>query len=750
MRKLTCFIAAVSIVFASFAQVSLHTPRSIAIQKTTESIKIDGILNEPAWQVAATAGNFMQHFPSDTALAKSQTEAKVCFDDTYLYISAVCYQPQKYTIQTLKRDYGNGTSDLFFVNIDPFGDHLNGFYFAINPYGIQKEAQLYNGNELNIDWDCKWVCAAKTYPTYWTAEMAIPFKSLRYKVLPGQNTWSINFARNNLTEFERSTWVPIGRNMRMIDINFTGSMVWPVAPPKTASNVAIIPYVLSSVDENYLAKAPDPTGVQTKFNTGLDAKIAVTPSMNLDVTVNPDFAQVDVDQQVTDLSRFEIFFPERRQFFIENSDLFGSFASGDMNPFFSRRIGIINNSKTGRSERIPILAGMRLSGRLNNDWRVGLLNMQTAAYKKDSLPSTNYLVAAIQRRVFKRSNIAAIFVNKEGFVDKNTKEGYSKYNRVAGLEFNYASESGAWVAKAFANHSFSPVKKGDEGTYGLEMGYVDNRFLISPGFYYIGKNYNAEAGFVPRTGVYQHPMTINWYLYPKKKLGNLVNNISIGPDYFVTYDNFEKRFTDWDAGIYSRVRFQNSAELSTALVRWDYTWLFENFDPTNKYKHGFEVLKAGTAYTYRSHRIAFKTDTRKLFTADMRLRFGQYFNGKIQSAQTILAYRWQPYGIFSLDATYTRIRLPKGYNQADFLVIGPKAEITFSKNIFWTTFFQYNNQVNNFNINSRLQWRFKPLSDLFIVYTDNYFATDALSEDIRAFGKKNKALVIKFNYWLNL
>jgi Domain of unknown function (DUF5916) len=732
------------------AQTGLNTHDAISIKKTSGIIRIDGVLNEIDWQMAAPARNFTQNFPTDTAFAISQTEARICYDAENIYISATCYQPKKYTVRTLKRDFDNTGTDMFAVNIDPFGDRLNGFCFGVNPYGIQKEGQIFNGNGVNTDWDNKWQCAVKTMDDRWVVEMAIPFKSLRYKVLEGQNTWYINFIRNNATQNERSSWIPVSRNLLLSDINFTGKLVWSEAPPKMAPNITLIPYILGEVNKDFLAIPAK--NAQTKANAGLDAKIGVTASLNLDLTLNPDFAQADVDKQVTDLSRFELFFPERRQFFIENGDLFGSFgsAAGDMNPFFSRRIGLSENAATGLTEKIPIIAGARLSGRINNDWRIGLLNTQTAAFKTDSLPSTNFLVAAIQRRVFKRSNIAAIFVNKAGIIDKDTKTDYNRFNRVGGLEFNYASESGTWFAKAFVSSSFQPKKINDQVTAGLEMGHINDKFLVSPAFYYVGKNYNAEAGYVPRTGIIQHPMTFSWFFYPKGNAGKKINYISIGPDYNVVYDNFIKKFTDWESGIYSKILFQNTAEITATLVRWDYTRLFSDFDPTNKYKPGFSVLKAGTAYQYFSNRIGFKTDNRKLLTLNVQTKFGKYFNGNIRSVQSTIAYRWQPYGIFSIDASNTRIRLPQGYNQADFWIIGAKSEITFTKNIFWTSFVQYNNQVNNFNVNSRLQWRFKPLSDLFLVYTDNYFAQDDKMLNYTAFGKKNKAIVLKLNYWLNL
>lgn len=742
----------------SEAQTGLKgNDRAITIQKRAGSIELDGILAEPDWQRAAVAGAFTQNFPSDTALAHSQTEVRICFDNDNLYVAAVCWQPHKYTVQTLKRDFPANNTDNFYIDIDPFGDKLNGFHFAVNPDGVQREGQISNGYILNSDWDNKWESVVKKYQDKWVVEMSIPFKSLRYKVLDGPNTWHVNFVRINITENERSSWVPVNRNQQLTDMTFTGNMDWGTTPPKPGPSVAFLPYVLGEWNKNYLGNATTlPGTVQKKFNAGLDAKIAVTPSMNLDLTVNPDFAQVEVDRQVTDLSRFQLFFPERRQFFIENDDLFSSFgaAYNEVRPFFSRRIGLSNqNPNTGAVNKIPIIAGARLSGRINKDWRVGLLSTQTAAdIDNDSLPAHNFLVATVQRRVFKRSNITGLFVNKSAFINEKTGSNYSRYNRLGGLEFNYASESGVWAGKLFGHYAIQPQKVGDQGTAGFEMAYTptNNKWQVSPAVYYIGKNFNAEVGFVPRSGVIQHPNTAAYFMYPKGRLGKIFNRIGIVEDYLVIYDRFENRVTDWGNNVQWHLLFNSTAEMSGSIIKQDYTWLFSDFDPTNKYKPGFNLLKAGTAYQYTSHRVAFSTNARKLLTFGASYTFGQYFNGKIRQAVANLAYRWQPYGVFSINSNYTRIRLPEGFNQADFWVVGAKSELTFTKKIFWTTFLQYNNQFNNININSRLQWRFKQLSDLFIVYTDNYFAEDDSMRNAHRYGKKNKALVLKFNYWFRL
>jgi hypothetical protein len=210
--------------------------------------------------------------------------------------------------------------------------------------------------------------------------------------------------------------------------------------------------------------------------------------------------------------------------------------------------------------------------------------------------------------------------------------------------------------------------------------------------------------------------------------------------------------TDWDAGLFFGIIFQNSAEMEGALLRWDYTYLFEPFDPTNT---GGTELPVGSRYTYFSNRLSYRSDPRKNFFFALDTRFGQYFNGRVGQYQTTWSYRMHTFGIVSIDASYTRINLPSPYNKADIWLIGPRAELSFSKNVFFNAFLQYNNQANNFNINARFQWRFKPVSDFFLVYTDNYFASgDPLTtiggRPVKAFMVKNRAIVAKLTYWFNL
>ena len=738
-----CFL----IVFGLYskAQTSNETNFKFTIAPATGPIVVDGKLNEAAWANISEIAPFNQNFPYDTGMAIHQTRVKVTQDKNFLYIAAVCYQ-KKYVVRSLRRDFENSSTDIFTVLIDPFRDKLNGFYFAVSPYGVQKEQLIYNSNETNINWDNKWYSNVTRYDDRFEVEMAIPFKTLRYKTTEGINTWNINFIRNNLYDNEKSCWAKIPRNFRLLDISFNGSMEWKQPPPKPGTNISLIPFIAGENKRDFVKGMP----ANAKLSAGFDAKVAITPSLNLDITQNPDFSQVEVDKQITDLSRFELFFPEKRQFFLENSDLFSGFGLQSSNPFFSRRIGIYNNPQKKSNVQIPILAGARISGRLTNKLRIGLLNMQTAASEADSLPSINYMAASAQRKIGARSNLAFLFVNKESSLNEKSSTFLHKSNSLAGAEFNYGSANGRVDGKIFFHKVISSKSLEESYNIGAKINVVKKHIQLNTSINDIGKNFIAEVGYVPRLNIISHTTNLSYLIFPKGKLSKKVNTIKITPDYDVNYGKLDKRVTDFDAGLFFTVQFQNSAELSGSFVRMDYTYLFRDFDPTNKYEPGKLLLKKGSSYTYFSNRIGLRSSFVNAFNYDVQLKAGNYFNGTLLSLQNTISYRWQPFGSLSLDVNYNRIRLPDGFNKADFLLIGPRLDLTFTKAVFFTTFLQYNNQNNNININSRFQWRFKPVSDFFLVYTDNYYAQDDPLHSIQSFGKKNRALVAKLTYWFNL
>jgi hypothetical protein len=340
-------------------------------------------------------------------------------------------------------------------------------------------------------------------------------------------------------------------------------------------------------------------------------------------------------------------------------------------------------------------------------------------------------------------------VNKNEFENKTPE---TKFNRIAGIDFNLATKDGKTDGKFFVHKSFSPMSLDGEYAMGSFIEHNSPKLVYDISFENIGINYRADVGFVPRNGYYRSEGSQQFVFYPKNKSSHLINNWRFGPDYDIFYGKIDKRVTDWDAGLFFKIIFQNAAEMQGALLRWDYTYLSEPFDPTNT---GGVELPAGSSYTYFSNRLSYKSNPRKDFFFALNTGFGEYFNGRFGQYNTIWSYRMNTFGIISIDASYTRINLPSPYSKADIWLIGPRAELSFSKSVFFNAFLQYNNQANNFNINARFQWRFKPVSDFFLVYTDNYFASDdPLSsvggKPVTAFMPKNRAIVAKFTYWFNL
>lgn len=693
------------------------------IFKAQEALKIDGVLNESAWARAEIADSFYQQFPFDTAYTRTRTEVMVTFDENFLYIGARCYDPDpgNYIVQSLKRDFSYPVTDAFAVYIDPFNDGTNGFSFAVSPLGVQREGLLENGGDFGVStqWDNRWYSAVKEYDDRWEVEMAIPFKTLRFN--QDSNIWRINFSRNNQKENEGGSWVPVPRNFNVANLAYTGELIWETPPRKPRGNISVIPYGLAGHYADY--EAGDK---RNSLNAGMDAKVAVSSSLNLDLTVNPDFSQVEVDRQVTNLDRFSLFFPERRQFFIENNDLFGNFGFRQIRPFFSRRIGLSDG------QAVPILGGARLSGKLNRNWRIGLMDMQTEGGTPVGEPAQNFAVAAVQRRVFARSNLAFIFVNRQAF-GANNRPDPEDFNRVMGLDYNHASADNKLRAKLFYHYSLDGESRRHRAANAAWVMYNTRKLTLHYNHEFVERNYNAEVGFVRRSAYLRFEPIGEYRFFPKK--GPILAH---GPNAYASiyYNNVDWFLTDRQIRLGYGVDFANRSTLELNAESW-YIWLADPFDPS---RTGAAPLADSTGYDWRTLRLTYSSDVRKKLNGSFYAETGGYFNGKRTNFGGELNFRTQPWGIFSLAVDQNFISLPD--TSVSLTLIGPRFELSFTRSLFLTTFFQYNTQLQNFNINARMQWRFRPMSDLFLVLTDNY-ATPYM--DVR-----NRAIVLKLVWWLSV
>ncbi len=694
-------------------------------------MKIDGVDDEPAWVVSDIAKDFWEVTPYDTLLAKSKTEVKILFDENNIYVFATCYDdlPGDYVIQSLKRDYSYPVSDAFAIIFDPFNDKTNGFNFGVNPMGAQREGLVANGGNFGVstDWDNLWYSEVKHYPNRWTCEMAIPFKSIRFK--EGLKSWGLNFARNDMKRFENTSWTPIPRSYNVTVLNFCGNLIWDEEPPKTGHSIAVIPYISTNINSDY--KKSDE--VNFKPGAGADIKYAVSSSLNLDLTINPDFSQVEVDRQQVNLTSYSLFYPERRQFFIENSDLFSSIGFSQIRPFFSRRIGLKNGNP------IPIIAGARLSGKINKNWRLGAMDMITGEDKTNDVRSRNYSVFALQRQVMKASSIQFTLINSDALQVSTVK-----FNRVACLDYFLLSPDNKWRGKAFYHQSFSPDRVKGASANATFLQYSTPKLDINWNHEYVNKNYNAEIGFVPHQAQYDAVLktyikqtffrlepSVTYRYYPKSK--------RINYHAFTIYENY---YADGDFKTQSyfinpsySILFQNSATFITN-INFNYIHQLTSLKLSND---SSDIILPGQYY-FNNYDAGFSSNRRKKFYYSVSDNLGNYFTSLRNSSNIDFNYRYQPWAVFNINYSLNYFHWASGHTSAIHL-LGAKAEISFTRKIYFTTFLQYNTQSENVNLNMRLQWRFKPMSDFFIVYTDNYDPNLNI---------KNRALVAKLVWWLSL
>ena len=687
----------------------------LKMEETSDAIIIDGVIEEKVWMEAEVASNFHKVTPVDEGFPKSESEVRMLHDDRNIYIAITCWDsiPGRRPVESLRRDFSFGANDNFIVFIDTYNDQTNGFAFGISAVGAQWEGIQADGGFVSLNWDTKWRSGVKNYDDRWTAEFAIPYRSIRYK--DGATEWGINFSRLDLKSGEKSAWAPVPRQFQTANLAFTGTLHWDKPLDKKGIRYAAIPYIFGQT----VKSSPD---AEAEFTSkiGMDAKITVSTSLNLDLSLNPDFSQVEVDQQQINLDRFELFFPERRQFFLENSDLFASLGSRSNRPFFSRRIGLNN----------PVLGGARLSGKIGDNSRIGLMNMQTQT--SGDIAANNFTVAVFQQGILKRSNISAFFINRQ-LTDNSFSDRQDASNSVLGFDFNLFSEDNKWTGKLFYHQSLYENAGSDALTLSGNLVYDTPVFTMGVTQSYTGDNYKADVGFVRRTGIMNTNIESQYRFFPSSsKMASHGPGVELD---FFRGEDFELR--DRQLQLNYSFTWLDRSNLEISLEE-NFIRLIDDFDPTNT---GGEKLIANNSYSWFLSQARFVSNPVDLVNYELGLGYGGYFNGSRLAVETTLSYRFQPFAKISALVSYNDIRLPDPYSSARLLLLGPKFDFTFTDKIFLTAYTQYNSQIDNLNLNIRFQWRFAPVSDFFIVYTQNTFTENFLLKD--------RGLAVKVSYWLN-
>ncbi len=693
----------------------------------------DGKLDEPVWESADVTEEFWQYFPTDSLRAEYQTEIKILFDETTLYVGIIAYSSgPDYVVSSLRRDYLGTQNDNVTIMFDTFKDGTNAFFFGVTPYGVRREGQISDGgSNFNRTWDIKWQGESQKYDDRYVIEMAIPFTSLKF--VEGDTSWRFRAFRWNVQTNEQSSSVRVPQNQRLSSVAFMEELEFDRPLGKSRTPFSLIPYINTIAEKDYETDEND-----LRYKIGGDAKVSIGNGMNLDITINPDFSNVEVDDIFTNLTRFELRLPEKRQFFIDNIDLFASFGNtySEARPFFSRRIGLATDKEDNTIEN-PILAGVRLSGKLNEDWRLGFLNIQTDEDIPNEIPSNNNMMFVLQRKVFSRSNIGVFFINRETFQDYDFLDPEDKFNRVIGAEYNLASANNVWSGKFYVNKSFQPDDGSGNFSTQTQIEYNTRDYTFVTDLTFVDEEFRADLGFVPRNDILKHGIFGEKKFYPKssKITRHALNFLVI--NYWrptLDYQNTDRLYRPrWEADFQDR----SSAAVGAA---YNYIYLTEEFDPTGV--DDAVPLPADTDYAFNQVTAEYNSNSTNRLTYNGSVTTGQFFNGNIFSAGAQVALRFQPWAQISLALNYDGIRLPDPYSDADIWLLSPRVEITFNKSLFWSTLIQYSNQRENLGINSRLQWRFAPLSDLFLVYNDNFY--------IDPVSPRYRSINLKVTYWINI
>ncbi len=721
-----CILLFSSIILYAQEEVDFKKDFRYNISKSQTAPKIDGILDDPIWNSTEIAGNFWQKSPYFEEGANPKTEVRLTYDENYLYVGAKCYQTEDVIIESLKRD-NFWRNDGIAIILDPLDSRANSVLFGTSAVGVQWDAVRTETSDINSDWSNKWFVETQITDEYWSAEFAIPFRILRYNQTLKE--WGLNFVRNVTYANQYHNWTAVPEGFWPPNPAFSGALVWDNPPTKKKGNFNLIPFITSSVNKS--------VGEDTeyKINGGLDAKLAITSTLNMDFTVNPDFSQIEADELVTNLTRFDISLPEKRTFFLENADLFADFGTGGMRPFFSRRIGLDENFQS-----VPILYGLRLTGNVTQDIRLGVMNIQSRS--TDTALGQNQSAVSIKKQ-FGRSFIQGMFLNRQAFDGTETVEG--DYGRNASVEGLYASENGKLGIWGATHASF-------------KEGYSKNNFVFNTGFQYTNstweiitdniffqENYFADMGFTARVNNYDaardtiirvgynsNYSSIDYKIRPQKKKITLhrfgIENL--------TLLNQDLSFNEqWNRLRYF-ISFINTSEFR---IRYD----FNELELLFPFSFTGDVPLPAQRYRTSSLQLQFDSDRRKKISYTLSAKSGGFYNGRLSTMEANINYRIQPWGNFSLGYQINDLNFPDPYGSATIRALVSKVEIGFNKNLLWTTLFQFVDQSDFMGINSRLQWRFSPMSDLFLVFVDNY----DIIPNPNTISSNNRALILKLNYW---
>lgn len=711
----------------SFHAIAVRLPKG-------QAPKIDGRLDDAVWNLAPVQGNFIQREPTPGAPISERTEFKILYDDRKIYFALWAFDSNAKAIRASewKRDSGLAKGDQMRIVIDTFHDRRNGFYFATNPLGALKDAQYTdNARVTNNDWNAVWDCRTTIDDKGWYAEIAIPLSQLRFKTAIGDTTWGLNVGRRIVRKNEESYWVAYPRAQGAYGFArlSNAGVLDGLSGLTSKRRLELVPFLAPTAGRDYSTD----TSTTKLGRYGLDARVGLTDTLTADLSYKTDFAQVEADQEVVNVSRFSLFFPEKRQFFTETAGLFNygktGIENGDQGPgllplFYSRRIGL-----TGDGREVPLLAAGRVTGKLG-PYTLGVMNVETDELASSSssgsttvLPRANYSVVRVKRNIFGYSSMGAIVLDREG-------GSGSAYNRTAGVDMNLVLGKTTTLT-ALAAKTFTPGVASGDFAGGFDFAYQKDRFSYGLTYLDVGAKFNAEMGYIKRTDVRNSRARVFWTPRPHWRG---VRQLTVGGSVDV-YENHEGTLVSRTGDAQYAMAFEDTSTLTVDLLH-DNDRLVAPWQLGNGYvatgRHSWDTFSASYV-SNSSLRVA----------GTAAVQSGSYYSGDKTTLSAGL--NLLPLARLLVETSINRnlINLPLTTPYVTNTV-STRVSYSFSPWMFAKGFAQYNDAKKQATLNLLFWYIYRPGSDLYVVYNQGW-DTDLPSPHTTQV--HNRSLSVKFTYW---
>jgi hypothetical protein len=678
---------------ATHAQDKTAPPRAVATS-TTESIHVDGILDEPAWARAVPIGPLLQRDPNEGAAPSEETEVRVLIDADKLYFGVTCRDrtPSAIVSTQLARDADLDVDDRILIVIDPFFDHRNGFFFAVNPAGARADGQISNNSErLSLEWDGIWNARARITAEGWTAEIEIPFKSLRFE--PGQSVWGLNVERQIKRFQEHDRWASPRRDLWIGNLTAAGQLEGLTALQQ-GRGFDIRPFV-SAGEENS----------RGRFKGGLDLVKNVTPNLTASATFNTDFAETEVDARQINLTRFDLFFPEKRTFFLEGAGVFDVAGLGNQNadliPFFSRTIGLRDE------QEVPILFGVKVSGR-QAGYNIGLLDVRTRHTILDEGPlaGQNLLALRVSRNLFEQSSIGIIGTHGNPSSDRGGNTLLGVDARLATSRFR-SGQNLSLDLYALRTQGGASTRAGH--AYGFRLDYPNDLWDIVLHWKRIGEGFDAAMGFVPRTGIRKTNLGIAFQPRPGR-FGIRQFFFELEPELITSLRGRVENWRVFTAPFNLRTE-------SGEHLEWNYIPTFERLDVPFEIQPGL-VIPPGS-YRWTRYRAEMNTATKRPWVVDFAFRYGSFYGGTLRQYEPVLTLKPNSHLAVVVQMERDESSLPQG----DFVtqLYSARLDYNFSPDVTSSNLVQYDSVSRILGVQSRFRWILRPGNDLFFVVSRGWF-----------------------------